>query len=177
MLTREQIIEAERIRNAQRRRIDEALVNRGENQDAFQVWRDACDEFHDTVLSTDYLWLDETQQLIRNGERSTIEDVLLFLEVDPWYFRSGYLKEMLIESLKQAPLTDQDKARIRQIIISVAAGKNRREFRRFCELAARVISEEFENTIEQLVAQQDHESKGKFSYILRYLKDRGHHHG
>jgi hypothetical protein len=107
---------------------------------------------------------------IRSGDREAVNDALLFLEVDPWYFRSGYLKEKLIDSLKQAPITEDDRARIQGIIVSAAAGRNRREFKRFCRLATRVTSCQFEHQIEQLAKERDPESSGKFGYLLRYLE-------
>lgn len=134
------------------------------------MWKNACLDFHQTELATDFLWSHETQLSIRRGNRKAIDDALLFLEVDPWYFRSGYLKEMLIDSLKRAPLTKDDKARIRNIIISVAGGRNRREFRRFCKLAVKVTSDKFEQMIDQLAKEHDPKSSGKFSYLLQYLK-------
>ncbi len=150
MLTHKDILQAEQIRNSQVKRIyesSELWYSNKQNQEALDEWRKACNDYHNTTLAIDYLWSDETRMKIKSGDRETIDDVLLFLEVDPWFFRSGYLKEWLIDNLMHAPLTEEDKVRIRQIIIAVAGGRNRREFRRFCKLATRVTSSEFEATI------------------------------
>ena len=173
MLTRSQIERTARVITAQWQNIHNTAAVRWKNPEATKTWVDACMTFHRATLPTDYLWLDETRTRIKNGDREAIEDALLFLEVDPWYFRSGYLKERLIRSLKQAPLTEQDKERIRQIVISVARGKNRREFRNFCSLASKVSNQEFEQFIEQEAKEHDRESCGKFSYLLRYIRKNG----
>jgi hypothetical protein len=170
VLTREKILEAERIKNSLHQKINDTVTKRDKSQAAYKEWKQACRIWHNTTSATDHLWLDETRKKIRSGDRETIDDVMLFLEVDPWYFRSGYLKERLIEDLKRAPLNEHNEERIRHIIINVTKGRDRREFRYFCKLAARVASEEFEKVVEQEAEQHDKESHGKLSYLLRYLQ-------
>lgn len=169
MLTRNQILNDEHTSNAQHQQIDQTYAKRNESESAWQAWVDACETWHDSILASDFLWNDETRQKIRKGDREAIEDTLLYLEVDPWYFRSGYLKEHIISSLKQAPLTELDKERIRQIIINIAGGKNRREFRYYCRLALKVATDDFVLAIQQEAEKRDRESCGKFSYLLRFL--------
>lgn len=175
MLTRKDIIKTENTINRQDQLIHKTFSGRKNSQEAWSTWENACLDFHNTTLATDFLWSRETQLNIRSGNRESIDDALLFLEVDPWYFRSGYLKETLIDSLKNAPLTDDDKSRIRNIIISIASGRNRREFRRFCKLAIKVTSDDFEQMLDQLARIHDSESSGKFSYLLQYLRQNRSH--
>lgn len=174
MLTREQILEAERVENRHRDRIHEAVADRDKSREAFEVWRKVCQEWHDSTLPTDYLWTAETQLRLTEGDRETIDDVLLFLEVDPWFFRSGYLKELLLDNLRQAPLTADDKARLREVILHVAGGKNRREFKRYCSLAVKVTTDEFEGELEKQANEHEADSGGKFSYLLRYVREHRH---
>jgi hypothetical protein len=98
-----------------------------------------------------------------------IEDAILFLEVDPWYFRSGYLKERLIKGLKAADLDYRDRLRLRNVIWSVAKGKNRREFRNYCSLALKVSTPDFEKMLDDVSTEQDLDSRGKLSYLRRYI--------
>lgn len=174
MLTRGQILEAERIENRHHERIDAAVANRDKSREAFEVWRQICQEWHDSTLPTDYLWSDETQRRMKEGDRETLDDVLLFLEVDPWFFRSGYLKELLLDNLRQAPLTEDDKARIRRALIKIAGGKNRREFSRWCSLAVKVTNDAFERELEEQAKEHDAESSGKFSSLLTYIREHRH---
>ncbi|MCE5198779.1 MAG: hypothetical protein ABFD54_10455 [Armatimonadota bacterium] len=169
MLTREDIAQAKLIRNRQQQHINETYSQRQQNQETWAAWKEACADFHQTRVATDYLWSDKVRLKIKNGDREVINDALLYLEVDPWYFRSGYLKERLIDALKSAPLTNEDVNRIQNIIINIAGGPNRREFRRFCQLAARVTSPEFEELLVQLA--KEHDPGGKLAYLLRYLEE------
>ncbi len=171
MLTRGQILRSAETRNRLHQKVEETFAERDRSQATWQAWTDACREFNETIVPTDYLWLDKTQHRIKEGDREVIEDAILFLDVDPWYDRSGYLKERLVDSLRGAPLTDQDKARIRQIVINMASGQNRREFRRYCSLAAKFTSPEFEDLIERMAKEQGPENQGKFAQLLRCVRE------
>ena len=41
-----------------------------------------------------------------------------FLEVDPYFFRSGYIKADLLRHLKRAPLTRSQEQRLRNVILA-----------------------------------------------------------
>lgn len=98
-----------------------------------------------------------------------MEDSILFLEVDPWFFRSGYLKERLIRGLKAAPRDERDNLRLRNIIWNVANGPNRREFRKYCSLALKVTTKDFEMLIAGVSEAQNRESKGKLGHLKQFL--------
>ena len=169
-LTADDIVNAEKTINRLQTRIKETYTRRHLSREADEIWMNACKEFYSTVAPTDYLWADDTRLKIRAGDRQTIGDALLFLEVDPWHFRSGYLKERLLDCLKQAPLTDEDAARIRRMIIARARGPSRREFSRFCKIAIKVDSDEFESELKQIIQEQGYSTHGKLSYLVDYLK-------
>jgi hypothetical protein len=176
MLSRDQILRTEQSMNALLHNINlyYDLYHSSRSQTAQKKWHDACVEMHRSTFPTHVLWLDETHRKIKEGNREFIEDTILFLEVDPWYFRSGYLKEKLLDILKQAPLVEDDKARLRRVIVAVAAGRNRREFRRFCCLALKITTEDFERELEEKAKEQHPESKGKLSYLLNFIAKHKH---
>jgi hypothetical protein len=81
----------------------------------------------------------------------TIESAVVFLEVDPHFFRSGYIKEDLLEHLRWAPLDQDQKRRLQQVILMrVRDPRTRREFRRYCRLAPFVTDPQFEEEIAKL---------------------------
>ena len=170
MLTPQQICEAETSENAHHRRIGEAFLNRSDGPEAWERWKQVCADWHASRKPTDFLWEGSTRQRLRSGDPGAVEDAILFLEIDPWFFRSGYLKERVLGALKCAPLSSRQRERLRHIIIEVCRGRNRREFRYYCALAVKVWTLEFENTVRTQSATRDLESKGKFSFLLRYLE-------
>jgi hypothetical protein len=144
---------------------------RSKGEDEWQAWEDACAAWHGRVHPTDSLWENAFLDRLRTGDRAAIEDALLFLEVDPWYFRSGYLKERLIGKLKGVALQERDKERLRVVIWHVAKGRNRREFRDFCSLARCVATSEFRRRLSAVPADDDRQASGKFSYLRKYLDE------
>ena len=62
----------------------------------------------------------ETVAALQRGEVSAVEPAIVFLEADPRFFRSGYVKEALCRFLGRAPLTAQQRNR------PVSGGNRRR---------------------------------------------------
>lgn len=174
MLTRNLIRVAEETSNRAHKAVHETFAMRDENQEAWQAWKDACASAREITLPTDYLWSDETRHRIKEGDREHIDDALLFLQTDPWFDGSGYLKEQLLDSLRQAPLTEEDKTRIQEMLIRMAAGRNCREFSRWCSLAVKVTTDEFERELDKLAKERDAECAGKFSFLLQYIRKHRH---
>ena len=158
------------MRKAQNERIHQTFAARAKDPAANAAWEEACHVWHGTRLPADYLWSGEFGQRVRSGDREAVKDAVLFLEVDPWYFRSGYLKERLIDGLKRAPLTEHDRERLRQVILNVAHGRNRREFRYYCRLAAVVENAEFRRALEREAEKGGPSALGKLAYLLSYLR-------
>ena len=135
-----------------------------------QAWDDATTAWHARTSPTDRLWSDEFLAALRASDRPAIEDAILFLEVDPWYFGSGYLKERLIRGLKSANLTAQDRRRLWNVVWNVTGGRNRREFRNFCSLATIVGDSDLIQLLENVTPERDLSASRKFSYLLAYLR-------
>lgn len=169
MLTREQIAEVACTENRHHGRIHETFAYRDQSREGFEAWKGATSAWHAQSYPTDFLWSDEFMLNLRRSEREAIEESILYLEVDPWYFRSGYLKERLIRGLRSAELTERDALRLRNVIWNVAAGQNRREYRDFCSLAVRVATEEFREKLGRVSPEEDARAKGKFSFLREYL--------
>ena len=163
MLTREQILDVERLENSHHERIGRTFRQRSESKEAWQAWKDATSEWHQQRYPTDRLWTDTFLRLLRTSDRAAIEDAVLYLEVDPWYFRSGYLKERLIRGLKAASLSEKDRLRLRHVVWNVVRGRNRRELRRYCSLALRVLTPEFEHALDRASVREDRACQGKLA--------------
>lgn len=80
------------------------------------AWEAACADFHEEFARfVALVGLDE--KLIRRGEPSAIERAITFMEADPQCFRSGYMLANAAYALANAPLSDDDRARLRIIVI------------------------------------------------------------
>jgi hypothetical protein len=77
--------------------------------------------------------------------------MLDFLEADPNFHRSGYMKEKLLTELKRRRLDPHEVGRLQQIILAVVQkDDHRREFLRYCRVAANVDDETFRSELEIL---------------------------
>jgi hypothetical protein len=170
MLTREAINEVQRVENQHHERIHATAARRNESALAWKAWEEAATAWHAQHRATDKLWESGFLADLRASKRPAIEEAILYLEVDPWYFRSGYLKERLIRGLKSAELTERDRRRLWNVVWNAAVGKNRREFRDYCSLAAVVGDADLIRQLEEISPDRDTAAKGKFSYLLDYLR-------
>jgi len=116
--------------------IKTSVVHRDLDETHFLLWKEACHRFHTSYDSLAFPGgLDRERQLLRARDPQAVEMAVRFLESDPWFFRSGYIKEELLEHLRRAVLTDDQQERLRTVILDRIEGAGRREFRRYCLLA------------------------------------------
>jgi hypothetical protein len=60
---------------------------------------------------------------LSRGEPEAIEEALVFLERDPYFFRSGYARERIARRLARVSLTPAQKIRARAIVLSTVEGR------------------------------------------------------
>ena len=77
-----------------------------------------------------------------DADQDAIECAVVYIEADPWVFRSGYFKDRLLPRLRRAALTGTQRARLRLALLAVVDGRERREFRRYSRLANALATDE-----------------------------------
>ena len=84
-------------------------------------------------------WWDTVAGLQR-GEKSAVEPSIVFLEADPRFFRSGYMKEALCRFLGRASLTAQQRNRLVSVATAAIDDGRRsgRERHAFARMLARI---------------------------------------
>lgn len=103
-------------------------------------WRVAAQAFR-AAEATFWHAVDSVASRIPAGDSSAIDEALDFLEVDPWCFRSGYAKELLLRRMGGRTLSPTQVARLAGIGRSWVDGPPRREFRDLCRVATRQVPE------------------------------------
>src|SRR5881409_3639900 len=103
-MTIDEIRRAERDLNALHDRIYETLPFRSKSDVDRGKWREACTAFRAYRHPALEFWRPDVLEKVRSGADGWRSDAILFLEVDPWFFRSGYLKQKLLRALKGAAL-------------------------------------------------------------------------
>ncbi len=99
-------------------RIKEAVRRRDQSDEARLEWSQACEEFHARYNSLCFPggWDAGFVDRLRAGDRETVEAALCFLEVRPYFFRSGYHWKTLYQKCKRAPMTGEQAERFASLV-------------------------------------------------------------
>lgn len=83
-----------------------------------EQWRRVCEEFHDrySQLCMPGGWDAQFMPRLMNGDPDAVEATLCFLEVRPYFFRSGYMWKDLLRKCKRVPMNDEQSARFALIL-------------------------------------------------------------
>jgi hypothetical protein len=89
------------------KRIHEGVKRRDVDEASRQEWSNACEDFHKRYGE---LWLPggphvDFYDRLRSGDAETIEIALCFLEVRPYFFRSGYYWKEILQKCNRAPMS------------------------------------------------------------------------
>ena len=110
---------------------------------------------------------------LKQLEPQAVQTAVQFLEVDPWFFRSGYIKQEIIRRLKHAPLTRDQFASLRSIVLRSVRAKWAGLARRFATLAPVVDSPEFRQEIEAAAVSTDRSVQIRARQVLHVLRSAG----
>jgi len=111
---------------------------------------------------------DDYQCLVR-GEAKGVESAIRFLEADPWFHRSGYLKEKLIRHIKPPMLTPNFTARLQNVVLAMVERRNGQEFRAFCRLACKVDAPALREQLTRRLTDGDPDTRRRARWVLEAL--------
>lgn len=152
-------------------RVHETARHRSEGDQQKASWQEACRAF---FASYDRLafpgGLSQEFDLLRVGDPGAIEMAVQFLEANPWYFRSGYHKADILKLLKRLPLSGDQCARLRRVILERVQGRPVREMRAYGRLAPKISSPEFEAELTSIAHNANQPVARHAKLILEYLK-------
>jgi hypothetical protein len=126
---RAQMIENGAEINRLHRRIHETLLKRSESDDFYREWSAACQEFHErySQLCMPGGWDSGFVDRLKAGEHHTVEEALCFLEVRPYFFRSGYIWKDLLRKCKRVPMNEEQASRFIALLERYSEWKVTRE--------------------------------------------------
>lgn len=133
-------------------------------------WRRCVEVFWAAMRDAAPMELEEATRQVRRGDPVGAEQVIEFLEADPYYFGSGYLKANLLRWLGRVPLNASQMQRLRAVVLKVVALGWRREFRRYCTFAKRLDAPPFRHELARLTASRDVEVSKRARRVLNALE-------
>jgi hypothetical protein len=98
-------------------RIKETYAQRSKSSQKMCEWKQACAEFHARYAGSAFPGGEkgDVLQRILRGEAKAMEAAICFLEVRPFFFRSGYMFKDILRKCRRAPLSADQAARLRII--------------------------------------------------------------
>ena len=151
--------------------IHTTLRRRGESPACRAVWEEACRRFHAEYDSLAFPGgLGRAFSQVEAGDPTTIEMAVQFLEADPYFYRSGYHKVDFIKHLCKNHLSEEQKKRLQQVILSQIRDRDKREFRAYCRLARAVTDPAFQEQIDEMAGPSRGTVPRHAQWVLDYLK-------
>jgi len=103
-------------------RIHETLAFRDRSSEKRQEWQRACETFHSRYNELAFPGgYDGALERILAGDPEAMEAAICFLELRPYFFRSGYMFESILRKAKRAPLNHEQAARLQFVVQGLAA--------------------------------------------------------
>ena len=115
----------------------------------------------------DGFW-DDCEKL-KAGNATGLESAVVFLEADPVFFRTGYLKTKLARHIKQAMLTPPYIKRLQQVILTAVDRRHDRDFRAYCNLARKADAPELRAQLESRLTDNDLDIRRRARWVLEAL--------
>lgn len=134
--------------------LSEAFEARGQ-PGGHGAWEDASRQHREAVdiMYPPEFWADVAR--LQQGDPSAVEPALVFLEADPWCFRSGYAKESVLALLPRHDLSAEQWARIEAVLLRAVDIGDRREFRAHRRLARKFASPQLREELRRRLRADD----------------------
>ena len=172
MTTFENLIAKEsEILNRLHKNIHKTFIKRGKSKSGLKAWKEACQKCHSYKSGLDYYTEKACLDKAYSGE--ILEFVICFLEIDPWFFRSGYLKQVFITKLKRSDLTPSEINRTKKVLIKAVEAKGTREFKYYCRLASAIADEILIRNLKMIESLKDGAASSRARMMLNYIRRHG----
>jgi hypothetical protein len=157
-----------------RQKVDEKFRERGKSPKHEAAWQVAAVDFHTVYDNLAFPGgLTKEFEQLRAGDKTAIEMAVQFLEANPWYFRSGYYNVDILKMLSKHPLSDNQCARLRAVILARVRDRPVREMRAYARFARQVSTAQFEAELKEMVENADRETARHAQWVLDRLKSVG----
>ena len=140
------------------------------NTDAKEIYYLAREHYSAAIIAAYPLGFDQDLKHLREGDASGMESILSFLEADPVFYGTGYLKEKLARWIKPEMLTASQTTRLRIVILSVVDRRNQRDFGAFCRLARKVDAPELRRELHTRLFAEDFQIRPRARWMLNFLE-------
>ncbi len=135
---------------------------------SISVWMQAREELHELI--------DPVEALIEACETVNLADdddlrrfVFEYLEVDPYYYWSGHIKEKLLTKIKKLDFSEEECEIIRALVLRRIEKRALREFKHICRLIRKVETKGFHESVMDRSKSRDSRVKRRAEFALGYF--------
>lgn len=137
------------------------------NQEA--LWKESAALFHRAVEEAYPPGFWEDFAKLKQGNSAGLDSAITFLEKDPWFFRSGYVKGELLRFIPRCQLSSSALLRLRAVLVAAIKLRDRREFKYYCRLAKHLDSPELRIELEALSHDQNTDIQRRAHWVITAL--------
>ena len=113
------------------------------------------------------------EKLSQHTDMQALEMTVTFLEADPYFFRSGYIKQYILRYVRGYQLSDEYMARLERVLLHAIDSHYCREFREYRKLAHRIDSLHLRSQLQARVQGDDPDIQNRAGWILSWLEELG----
>ena len=115
-------------------------------------WEKATEAFHTAYDALAFPGgLKHSLILLKKQDPQSIQSAIEFLQADPYFHRSGYIKEKVASALKQISLSSEQIEELQAVMLAAIEIEGRREFLEYCRLARKLSDKQFIQQLEKRI--------------------------
>lgn len=149
-----------------KRRIDLILENAKKIQKLYDIiestaknkktapkpWQKATEAFNNAYDALAFPGgLQHSLVLLKKQDPQSIQAAIEFLQADPYFHRSGYIKEKVARILKQVSLSPEQIEELQAVMLASIDVEGRREFLEYCRLARKLTNKLFVQQLDKII--------------------------
>ena len=140
-------------------------------------WEDAARRLHELEERKFHIFESARfLEALATGEAEARKCAIKFLEFDPYYFRSGYMKAKLLTRLKHLVLTPDEVCRLQCVVVAaILAPLPKCEFKYYARLLTKIGSPEFREQLRTLRVPDIPYLQARRARCLQVLDDHEYH--
>lgn len=119
-------------------------------------------DYHETLAIPG--GLTHNLNMLKQADLDAISMAIAFLQANPVFFRSGYIKEQLLRILKKTPLSQEQIIALQEILLNEIIKAPARGYTDYCKLARAIQDDQFKEKVENMLGSTNnlqHKEKAK----------------
>ncbi len=133
------------------------------------IWEHAASVFHKACTEAYPPQFFEAMQELKLGNDKGLETAVQFLEDDPWFFGSGYIKADLLKYICRMNVSPDFAMRLQNVVINAIELRDRREFRHYCRLARTIETIAFKDQVDTLCTAANESVRRRARWVQKYI--------